>query len=68
MTLTVTETSSSPPFFSLHELVRPNGTTICGPTTGSPLNCSLDSDGTHVIVVGDNDGVDTGNYTIRVTT
>ena len=56
------------PFFTVQEIVRPNGTVNCGATTGSPLNCTTDTAGTYVILVGDNAGPNTGNYNISIAT
>jgi hypothetical protein len=50
----------------LVEVVRPNGTTLCGPTTSVDFNCTLDANGKHTILVRDAGGTATGGYTARV--
>jgi len=49
------------------EIVRPNRTTICGPSTSTDLLCTLDTTGTYIIIVEDSTGTNTGGYTIKVT-
>lgn len=44
------------------EVVRPNGTTRCNPTTADDVTCQLDITGTHTILVHDSGGTATGNY------
>jgi hypothetical protein len=48
------------------EVLRPNGTTACGPTTAVDLTCTLDTTGAYTIVVEDQSGTNTGAYTIKV--
>ena len=49
------------------EVVRPNGTTLCGPS-GGDLTCRLSKTGTFVILVEDSAGTNTGIYAIAVRT
>jgi hypothetical protein len=51
---------------TIHELIRPNGTTICGPQGGTDMSCTLDSDGTYTIIIEDSAGTNTGGYTTQV--
>src|SRR5438477_510852 len=46
------------------DVVRPDGTTVCGPS--SQRRCQLDAAGTFRIVVGDNAGAGTGNYKLAI--
>jgi hypothetical protein len=50
----------------LVEVVRPNGSTVCAPTTSLDFTCTLDVNGNHTILVRDLGGTGTGNYTVRV--
>jgi hypothetical protein len=56
---------SSGTLFPSQELLRPNGTTICGPSS-SDLICTLDTTGVYTIIVEDQSGTNTGTYSIRV--
>jgi large repetitive protein len=60
----MTRTSGS--FTVWQELVRPNGTTICGPTTSADQTCTLDVSGTYTLIVGDYSAIYSGNYTVKV--
>ena len=46
----------------IHEVVRPDGTTVCAPTGAVESSCLLDAAGTHRIIVTDNSGTQTGDY------
>jgi hypothetical protein len=48
------------------EIVRPDGTTICGPNTAIDRTCNLGATGNYRILVRDDNGPDTGNYRIAV--
>jgi hypothetical protein len=48
------------------EVLRPNGTTRCGPTTARELTCQLDATGTHTILVRDYYGTNSGEYRIVI--
>src|SRR5207249_1582636 len=52
--------------FPLQEVVRPNGTSICGPTTATDQTCPIDRTGTHTIIVEDSGGTNTGDYSIAM--
>src|SRR3989442_9983224 len=56
----VAETAS--PLVATQEVVRPNGTTVCGPTSATDQTCGLDTTGTGRIIVHDNAGTNTGGY------
>ena len=43
-------------------ITRPNGSTLCGPTTDDEFNCQLDGTGTYRLVIQDNNGTNTGSY------
>jgi len=60
----MTRTSGS--FTVWQELVRPNGTTICGPTSSADQTCTLDVSGTYTLIVGDYYAISTGTYTVKV--
>ena len=60
----VVETSGS--LFAVHEVRRPNGTTVCAPNNSTETSCDLDAAGTHKIMVRDLGGTNTGNYRIAV--
>jgi hypothetical protein len=60
----VTRTSGT--FTTWQEIVRPNGTTLCGPTTAADNTCTLDGAGTYTVIVGDYYATNTGNYTVKV--
>jgi len=49
------------------EVLRPDGTTLCGPTTAPEFTCQLDTTGTYTILVRDLSGRNTGNYTLTLT-
>lgn len=61
----VDETSGS--LLAYREVLRPDGNTICGPSSLQELSCLLDASGSHTILVSDNNGIDTGNYQIGLT-
>src|SRR5439155_1523573 len=46
------------------ELVRPNGTTVCGSTAN--LTCSLNATGTYTVLVFDGLGTGTGGYAVAI--
>ena len=48
----------------LFEVVRPNGTTVCGPTSATDTSCLLDAAGTNRVYVYASGGVQTANYRI----
>ena len=64
MRVRVAETSGS--LVARDDVARPNGTTVCGATTNLDLTCPLDATGTHTIVVSDNAGDQSGNYSIAI--
>jgi hypothetical protein len=49
-----------------HEVLRPDGTTLCGPTTSREQTCMLDTDGTHTVLVRDSSGTGTGSYRLSL--
>src|ERR671931_673604 len=51
---------------ALQEVVRPNGTTVCGQTSATDETCLLDTTGAHRIIVEDNNGNNTGGYVIAI--
>src|SRR2546423_11498654 len=51
-------------FFPTQEVVRPDGTTICGPGFPNDLTCAPDDGGTYTVIVRDSTGTFTGNYTM----
>lgn len=53
-------------FDTTTEVIRPAGTTKCGATTADTTTCTLDVTGNHVILIRDNTGTLTGNYTIEL--
>ena len=59
----VVETSPAPATL-LFEVVRPNGTTVCGPTSATDTSCLLDAAGTNRVYVYASGGVQTANYRI----
>ena len=46
------------------EVVRPDGTTVCGPTSAPDLGCALDTAGANRIYVYASGGLTTANYRI----
>ena len=46
------------------EVLRPNGTRMCGPTTTTSQDCLLDTTGQHTVIVGDDVRTATGVYTL----
>ena len=46
------------------EVVRPDGTTVCGPTSASDLGCAIDTAGVNRIYVYASGGLTTANYRI----
>jgi len=46
------------------EVIRPNGTTVCGPGDDTLNSCTFDTTGTHQVIIRDRSGPgnDTGNY------
>jgi hypothetical protein len=48
------------------ELLRPTGTTLCGPTGFAELTCTLDLTGTHTILIRDAAGTNPGDYRIAI--
>ena len=48
----------------LFEVVRPDGTTVCGPTGSAEASCLLDAAGTNRIYVYASGGLQTANYRI----
>ena len=50
----------------LFEVVRPDGTTVCGPTSAVDASCLLDAAGTNRIYVYASGGLTTANYRIVV--
>src|SRR4029079_3551535 len=60
--LRVLETSGS--ITTQQEVLSPDGTRVCAHTTASEMTCSPELSGTHRILVRDNSGTNTGNYSI----
>src|SRR5438552_17693325 len=58
--------TSGASFFPTQEVVRPNGTTVCGPTSAADQTCGLDTTGIHKIIVRDSAGTNTGGYAIAI--
>ena len=50
----------------LFEVVRPDGSTVCGPTGATDASCLLDAAGTHRIYVYSSGGLQTANYRVVV--
>ena len=50
----------------LFEVVRPDGSTLCGPTGATDASCLLDAAGTHRIYVYSSNGLQTANYRVVV--
>src|SRR5581483_9084001 len=48
------------------DIVRPSGTTLCGPTTAVELTCPVSVAGSHTIFVSDSAGNHTGDYAIAL--
>ena len=48
----------------VHEVVRPDGTTVCFPNGNTESTCLLDANGEHRVLVKDDDGVQGGGYRI----
>ncbi len=48
----------------IHEVVRPDGTTVCAGTGAVESSCLIDTAGTHRILVYDSSGLQTGDYRI----
>jgi hypothetical protein len=48
------------------EVLRPDGTTICGPTQTDEFTCTLDTTGKHVLLVRDTAGPGVGTYTVEL--
>ena len=59
------ETSGT--LFAVLEMVRPDGTTLCGPTSLDQLTCQLDTAGSHTALVRDTFGTGTGDYELALT-
>ncbi len=49
-------------YYPAQEILRPDGTTLCGPNTGGEQTCLLDVNGTYTILVNDFHGTGVGNY------
>ena len=64
MRVRVAETSGA--LVARDDVARPTGTNVCAGTTNLDLTCPLDATGTHTIVVSDNVGDQTGNYSIAI--
>lgn len=47
------------------EIIRPDGTSLCGTVVGE-LSCTLDANGTHKVLVRDFSGPNTGSYRLYV--
>ena len=47
-----------------HEILRPDGTLLCGPYVIAQQVCLLDTSGIHTILVRDFPGPGTGNFTV----
>jgi hypothetical protein len=65
----VIRNTSGDPMAPQTEVVRPNGTTVCGPDTAINQNCpQLDVTGTHRIIVrdGSSAGTATGTYRLQI--
>ena len=50
------------------EVLRPDGTTVCGPADATLESCAFDTTGTHQVIVRDRSGpgTDTGSYFLAV--
>jgi hypothetical protein len=48
--------------FALQEVIRPDGTTLCGPDGNTEVTCTADQAGTYRVLVFDNGGTATGTY------
>jgi hypothetical protein len=49
-----------------HEVVRPDGTTMCGLNGNTETTCLLDANGEFRILVEDDNGLDQGNYRVEL--
>jgi hypothetical protein len=52
--------------FAYREVIRPNGTTVCGPSGAAEVTCALDTTGTYTILIEDVVGTNTGGYAVAV--
>jgi hypothetical protein len=48
------------------EVLRPNGSTLCGPNIQSDQTCLLDTDGSHTVLIWDFGGAATGSFNLYV--
>ena len=55
----------SGPLNARHEVLRPNGTVLCG-SLNTPLDCTLDASGPHTIVVRDAANTGTGSFDLTL--
>src|SRR5262249_25592581 len=58
------ETSGT--LLAILEVVRPDGTTLCGPSSAGELTCLLDSSGPHTLLVHDYYGTSSGSYNLHL--
>src|SRR5207248_4080903 len=47
-------------FFPTAELIRPNGTTVCGPSFPNDITCTVNKTGTYTVIVRDSTGTFSG--------
>ena len=52
---------------AVQETMRPNGTSIAGPTAAADQQLTVDTDGTYTIIVEDSAGTNSGGFNIQVT-
>lgn len=65
-TVRVRVTKTSGTWTPYTEVLRPDGTTVCGPTTSGDFNCTIDVAGSRTILVRDVSGPGVGNYTVEL--
>ena len=64
--LRIIENAPGDPVDPRTEFIRPNGTSICGPSNNLERTCILDAAGSHKLLVTDNGGTNTGSYRIQI--
>ena len=53
-------------FVPYTQIIKPNGTTLCGPSTDIEQTCRLTTTGQHRVMIRDQNGTGTGAYTVYI--
>jgi hypothetical protein len=65
-TVTTHVSATSGTLAATHEVLRPDGTTLCGPTSAVSQSCAIASSGTYSVLIIDAAGSGTGGYTVSL--